>query len=339
MNMVIENEKIQNDMKKIARTLLKEKTVDVVLGYTKGTIPLSIAPIFIKREEEVEKLIWNNSCYINLAKYLIPPPVKVVDGDQIQLKVGIISKGCVARAIIHLAVEKQINLDNIMIIGIPCNGILDRAKIKKKMGINEITDILINKDSILVKSNGLEKELPFQDYLSDLCKTCKIKAPPLSDGISDIIVGQSQDVEGVEDSFDDIVEYEAKSTEEKFKYIQNTLKNCTRCYACREACPLCYCNLCFVDQNLPNWFGKTADLSDIIVFHMIRAVHLAGRCVACGACSSVCPMGINLNFINRKLQEIVKRRFDFVSGIDLETVPPMMSHKMDDEQEFMLGEE
>ncbi|MFX1401570.1 MAG: 4Fe-4S ferredoxin, partial [Promethearchaeota archaeon] len=104
-------------------------------------------------------------------------------------------------------------------------------------------------------------------------------------------------------------------------------------------CPMCYCNLCFVDQNKPVWFGKTTDLPDIIVFHLIRALHLAGRCVACGACTSVCPMGIDLNLITRKLEKIAKERFDFTSGIDFEQLPPMMSFKMEDEQEYMLEED
>jgi len=94
-----------------------------------------------------------------------------------------------------------------------------------------------------------------------------------------------------------------------------------------------------VDQNKPVWFGKTTDISDIIVFHLIRSMHMAGRCVACGACSSVCPMGIDLTFIIRSLEKIVKERFDFKSGLDLETLPPMMTFKMEDGQEFMLEED
>ncbi len=336
---VQENEEIQKNMRDLARKMMKEKEVDVILGYAEGTIPLSISPIFIDKEGDVDKLVWNNSCYINLAKYLVPPPAKVIDGKEIKIKVGVISKGCVARAIIHLAVEKQVNLENVKIIGIPCNGIINRARIKKEMNNSEITSISFNKNTILVKNNRIEKEFPYQEYLNDLCKTCKIKSPPLSPIISENIVGASEEVTNIEDSFEDLSEYEAKTPDEKFKFIQDALKSCTRCYACREACPLCYCTLCFVDQNLPSWFGKATELSDIIVFHLIRAVHLAGRCVGCGACSSVCPMGINLNFINRKLEEIVKRRFDFVSGVDLETVPPMMTQKMNDKQEFILGED
>ena len=66
---------------------------------------------------------------------------------------------------------------------------------------------------------------------------------------------------------------------------------------------------------------------------------MAGRCVACGACSLVCPMGIDLNFINRKLEKVVKKRFNFTSGLDPDTLPPMVDFKIEDAEEFMLEED
>ena len=143
----------------------------------------------------------------------------------------------------------------------------------------------------------------------------------------------------IEDDFGDLTEFESKTPEEQWQEINDTLSVCTRCYACREACPMCYCNLCFVDQNKPIWFGKTTDMSDIVVFHLVRAMHMAGRCVACGACSSACPMGIDLNKITRKLEKIVKERYDFTSGIDAEKLPPMMDFELEEAEEFMLEED
>ena len=133
MNIAQENEKIQQEMREVARKLLKEKTVDVIIGYSQGTLPLTSSPRFIRKEEEVEELIWNNSCYINLAKYLVPFPTKMVEGKPVKLKVGIISKGCTARAVFLLALERKVDMEDIKIIGISCNGILDRARIKKEM--------------------------------------------------------------------------------------------------------------------------------------------------------------------------------------------------------------
>jgi len=337
-NIQAENEEIQKNMREVARNLLNDKKVDMIIGYAQGTVPLSSSPIFIRNVEEVDNLIWDNLCYVNLARYVVPPLTEFVDNEKVNLKVGIVSRGCVARSLIHLAKEKQVNTENIKIIGIPCNGVVNRRRIEKELGEKEVLELSVSNDKVIVKGKDFEKELPYQDYLNELCKTCKVKSPPMSSSLSDVIVGDSLEVTSVEDDFADLVNFESQAPDEKWKVIKELLSDCTRCYACRQACPMCYCNLCFVDQNKPIWFGKTSDISDIIVFHLVRAMHMAGRCVGCGSCSSVCPMGIDLKIINRKLEKIVKERFDFTAGLDLEVMPPMMTQKMDDSEDFMLGE-
>jgi len=336
MGIEAENQDIENKMRDMARNLLKDKKVDVIIGYEKGTLPLNSQPVIIDKEEDVDKLIWNNVCYVNIARYLVPRVPKLVDPEKGNLKVGVVSKGCVGRALIHLASENKINLDEIKIIGIPCNGVINKQRIEKEIGQKEILDVSISDNNIIVKGKDFEKTFPFDEYMNELCKVCKVKTPP---SVADACVGECQEIESVYDEFNDVTDFESKSAEEKWAYIKDTLSVCTRCYACREACPMCYCNLCFVDQNQPIWFGKTTEINDIIVFHLIRAMHMAGRCVACGACSSVCPMGIDLNLITRKLEKIVKERFNFTSGLDPAKLPPMMSFKMADSEEFMLEED
>lgn len=336
MGIDAENQEIENSIREIAKKLLSENEVDVIIGYAEGTIPLSSTPIFVRKEEDVNKLIWNNLCYINLANYLVPLMPQLCDSEGNSLKIGIVAKGCVGRAVNHLAVEKQVNLENVKMIGIRCNGIVNRSKINLEIGEKEILEVSISGNDIIVKGKDWEKKFPYDQYINDLCKVCKVKSPSAS---NETCVGECEELESIHDEFADVIDFELKSSKEKWDYIKETLEPCTLCYSCRQACPLCYCNLCFVDQNLPVWFGKTSQLSDIIVFHLIRAFHLAGRCVACGACSSVCPVGIDLNLITRKLEKIVKDRYNFTSGLNAETLPPMMDFKMEDSEEFMLEED
>ena len=333
-----ENQKIGAEMREIASNLFKDNKVDAIIGYKKGTLPLMAQPIVIEKEEDVDKLIWNNTCYVNLARYLVPRIPKLCDPEKGNLRVGVVSKGCVGRSLIHLASENQINLDEIIIIGIPCNGVINRQRIEQEVGQREIRELSIKGEEITVNGKDFEKNFPYNEYLNELCKVCQIKSPPITSELSEVCVGECKEYSSIADDFNDVTEFEAKSSEEKWDYVKNSLELCTRCYACREACPMCYCNLCFVDQNKPVWFGKTTDISDILVFHMIRAMHMAGRCVGCGACSSVCPVGIDLYLINRKLEEIVKKRYNFTSGLDSKTLPPMMSFDMEDSEEFMLEE-
>ncbi len=336
MGLEAENKEIENSIRELAKKLFDENQVDVIIGYSKGTVPLSSTPIIIRKKEDVDKLIWNNLCYVNLAKYLVPLMPQLCDAERKPLKIGIVAKGCVGRAVNHLVVEKQINLENTKMIGFNCNGIINRSRIDLEIGEKEILEVSVSGNDIIVKGRDWEKKFPYDQYINELCKVCQVKTPPST---NKTCVGECHEVDSVYNDFSDIEDYESKTAEEKWAYIKDALEPCTRCYACREACPMCYCNLCFVDQNLPVWFGKTTQLPDILVYHLIRAFHMAGRCVACGACSSVCPVGIDLNMITRKLEKIVKVRYDFTAGLDAETLPPMMNFKMEDTEEFMLEED
>ncbi len=135
--------------------------------------------------------------------------------------------------------------------------------------------------------------------------------------------------------FAEVINFESKSAKERWEHFREELSKCIRCYACRNVCPLCYCKMCCVDQTMPVWFGKTNDLSDTMIYHIVRAFHVAGRCVDCGACSRACPMGINLRELVKKTEKIMKERYGYEAGVSLEAVPPLGEFKMEDPQEFI----
>lgn len=338
MGIEADNKEIEAKMRDLAKGLLSEGKVDVVIGYKAGTLPLMSQPITIDKAEDVDKLVWNNSCHVNLAKYLVPRIPKLC-GPEGNKKVGIVAKGCVGRALNLLSSENKLDLKDLIMIGIPCNGVVNRQRILKDVGEKDILEVTAVDNNIIVKGKGWEKSYPYEEYLNNLCQVCQIKSPPITAKSASFCVGECKEYGPIVDDFKDVLEHEAKSADEKWDYINDELSICTRCYACREACPMCYCNLCFVDQNKPVWFGKTTDISDILMFHLIRGFHMAGRCVGCGACTSVCPMGIDLNKINRKLEEVVKKRFKYTSGLDPDKVPPMVEFSSNDGQEFMLEED
>ena len=111
----MKDKKIQD----IARKLLKEKKVDVVIGFEKGTLPLSATPCFIRNPDKADKLIWNSFCGNNLANYL--PKRKD--------KIGIVAKGCDSRSIVVLIQENQIKREQLYIIGVPCEGMTDKNNV------------------------------------------------------------------------------------------------------------------------------------------------------------------------------------------------------------------
>jgi len=227
MGIESENKEIENSIRDTAKKLLSENQVDVIIGYSQGTIPLSSTPIIIRKEEQVDKLVWNNLCYINIARYLAPLMPQLCDNEGNPLKIGIVAKGCVGRAVNLLAAEKQIDLENVKMIGIICNGNVNRSKIDIEIGEKEILDVSIAGDDIIVKGKDWEKKFPYSEYINELCKVCQVKSPSATEATC---LGECQEVESIHDEFADINDFESKSAQEKWDYIKNSLEVCTLCY-------------------------------------------------------------------------------------------------------------
>jgi ferredoxin len=292
-----------------------------VIGFEKGTLPLRTSPVFIYNQDDVEKLVWNSFCERNLATYL----TKV--GSR---KIGVVAKGCDSRSIVALVVEGQIKREQITIIGIPCQGMVDRRKIERKVG-DEILEVEEKNGNILVKGDNLEKIFKKEDYLYPSCRSCRYRNPLLFD----ILIAERVKENTQVDEYAEIIEYEKKSIDERWEYFSREVKKCIRCYACRQACPMCYCEECFVDNSNPEWIGKGLDFSNLAIWHIMRAYHQAGRCVDCGSCERACPMEINLRFLTRKINRDVRDYFNFEAGLDITLPPPLATFSIKDRQDFI----
>lgn len=316
-------QKITSAIQVEAKKLLDEKKVDMVIGFTKGSLPFRSTPCFIRQPEDVGKLIWDFTCENNLAKYL----------RRLTGKTAVVAKGCDVRSIIALINENQIKRESIYIIGIPCSGMADRVKIEQFFDGQELMEVEDKGDILLLKGKDLFKEVRLEELLHDTCKVCS-HGNPL---IYDTIIGGPV-ITKPEDKFDDIDSFEALSPEERRTVLASEFSRCIRCYACRNACPMCYCTECFVDCTTPVWIKKTPNIEDNIMFQLVRVLHSAGRCADCGACDRACPMGINLRGITRKMVKEVKELFGFEAGVNLGEKPAMDTFSVDDPQPFPTKE-
>lgn len=314
-------ENLSKAIKEAVQRLFEEDKVDLIIGFEEGSLPLRTTPCFARNAQEAEKLIWNSGCDNNLSVYV--PKRKG--------RIGIVAKGCDSRSLVGHLKEKQIERENLVIIGVPCQGMVNRKLLEKKLGDRELSGIEEKPEEIVLKGDGFEETVKKSELLPDNCKTCKHKNPVLYD----ILIGEKVEEGKEADEFEKIKEFEAKTSDERWDYFSQEIKKCIRCYACRNACPLCYCKECCVDSSQPQWFGKSIELSDSQVFHLMRAFHTTGRCVDCGACMRACPMEVDLRFLNKKIEKDVRGLFSFEAGINPDEPPPLATFKPDDPEEFI----
>ncbi len=307
-------------IKEIAGRLLKECTVDMVIGFRKGTMPMMNEPCFATTPEAVETLVWDSNCGINLANYLTNRTEKV----------AVIAKGCDSRNIVTHIIENKIKRDQVVIIGVPCTGMIDKRKITGLVA-GEILEVSETEDTIKVRTADAETLFDKAEVLQQNCSLCTHRNPVIFDEmVADAIPEQE-----VADRYADIRKIEEMDTEDKWQFFDDLLQPCIRCYACRNACPLCYCPTCFVDEAKPQWMGKGQDPLDVRTFHFLRAYHCAGRCTDCGACERACPVGINMRLLTRKLEMDCQEQFGWEAGLSLDQRPALDVYQANDPAAFI----
>ncbi len=307
-------------IRQAAKRLLSEKRVDTVIGFRKGTVVFMNEPFLAKTPEQADQLVWDGNCGINLANYL----------PKMTGNVAIVAKGCDSRSIVIHLLDNQIKREQLYILGIPCQGMIDKRKIQDRLNGDEV---LQAEDTVQnVRVSGLDFEQTFEraDFLQENCAICTHKNPV----VYDELLGEPAEEQQI-DRYEDIRQIESMLTEEKRLYFNELIKPCIRCYACRNACPACYCPTCFVDESKPQWLGKTIDPTDTLTFHFLRAFHVAGRCTDCGSCERACPVGIKVRMFTKKLEKEVKELYGYEAGVIMEQRPPLDTYRPDDPEPFL----
>lgn len=140
----------------------------------------------------------------------------------------------------------------------------------------------------------------------DLAQKCQCKKP----WPDDLIAGEKMDAieqQGVREA-------ESKNRTERFTFWHDQFLKCVKCYGCRDICPMCFCHECSLECE--DLVSKGDLPVDIPVFHLVRAMHMADRCIDCGLCDETCPSDIPLRLLYKKTAEIMDAEFGFTSGLD-----------------------
>ncbi len=98
----------------------------------------------------------------------------------------------------------------------------------------------------------------------------------------------------------------------RFEFWMDEFSKCVKCYGCRDICPMCFCKECSLETDE---LIRTGDLPpEIPMFHLTRAVHMAGRCIDCGLCNEACPADIPLRTLYKKVADIMDAEFGYRTG-------------------------
>ena len=127
----------------------------------------------------------------------------------------------------------------------------------------------------------------------------------------------------------------AMSRDQRWAYWQEQLSRCVKCYACRNSCPMCYCGHCTIDCNRPQWVPVASHALGNLEYHMVRAMHLAGRCVECGECGRACPVGIPVHLLTFFAEESTAKQFGQRAGHTVKLDYALSTFRPDDKETFI----
>lgn len=212
-------------------------------------------------------------------------------------KVGLFTRGCESRAINRLIADNQLKREDVYLIGIPCEG-------------------CTNREGVILKR----------------CDECQFRNPIIYDEVIADPVPEPK-----KDRFADVRNLEAMDRETRRAFFDLMYETCIRCHACRQACPCCTCKVCFAEQERQGWQGKEFDIEQARYYGVTRSFHVGDRCIECGECERVCPMGLPLMTLMHKQVKDIDELFGPYEGGGLspDGEDALRTFKTDDIEEFM----
>jgi formate dehydrogenase subunit beta len=337
------------DIRDTARDLLASGEVRAVIGFRRGSRGMAAEPAFITRAEEADELVWDPTCFHNLALYLVEDrKFQAHARANPATPIAVVAKGCDARAIVVLLQEHYFKREQVYIIGVSCegSGVLDERKLAGHLNGFPATSAAFDGDDFVFVTAQGEQRLAAREVMAERCLECREPYPREHN----VVLGENRTGRELAAPFAALARFEALGAAERWEFWQRHFERCIRCYACRSVCPMCFCDECVVDSitypvtaettaeekaNRVRWIERSATRSENITYHMTRAMHLAGRCVDCGECERVCPVNIPLRLLNNKMEREARERFGYEPGASIGGPSLVASFRDDDPGQFI----
>jgi len=185
---------------------------------------------------------------------------------------------------------------------------------------------------VVITVGGEKKDFPITEVLFDNCLDCEL--PTAQE--YDILLGEpSSPISDKTTSRKKIEALEKMTPQQRWEFWKNEFSRCTKCYACRDVCPACFCERCFVEESEPQWISPLPRWQDNLMFQVIRNIHVAGRCTDCGECERACPVNIPLRSLTKEMYDIVGDLFGFKAGMDKEAAPLLTAYALEEAEDLI----
>ena len=272
---------------------LENDIVDAVLAVKKGVDLYDAVPTIITDPAEIAQTAGSLHCGTLLLSKLIK---KYLDGAE-DMRLAVTVKGCDAMGIYELAKRKQINMDNVLMIGVNCGGsvspVTARKMIAEKFEIdpNDVVKEEIDKGQfIVVTKDGQHKGISMDELEEEgfgrraNCRRCMMKIPRQADlacgnwGVIGDKAGKATFVEVCSDKGADLLSRAAKAgaiateaANPKGIEIRGKVENAM---------------LKLGDKWRTRYFDELGEGKD----RLKKIMEETGRCIKCYACIESCPI-------------------------------------------------
>jgi formate dehydrogenase subunit beta len=272
------------------KKLLQEKIVDALLIPQEVPSRSTVLQTLVRRDEEIK----NADPFAPLLPMNSASIVSQLTCGEIKEKIGVVLRSCEIRATIELIKLKQVNLDNVIIIGVDCLGTYEADVFQELIGKNKDTATLTK---MFLSKNGKETDSGKNGELRLACRSCVFPAPENADlsvgfigcDVTKEVIIQvseklgeiqpeklglvaSKDISGWKNAVDkerskrekvrDAINQEVLSLSKDVQNFIKELEKCRRCYNCRRECPICYCRECvFASQTFEHSSQRYFDFS------------------------------------------------------------------------------
>jgi len=275
----IKNNDLLQGINSFFQSLLQEKIVDALLLPQETNSRKSILSTLVKDKEQITSANpFVPFLLLNSASLL----VKLSKGKTRE-KIGAVLRSCEIRAAVELIKLKQINPENLILIGVDCLGTYEPA-VFKELAQNFSDTAELTRQYLSDAARALPKQLGGKE-LRLACQACEYPNPANADitinfigcdTTREIIVQCAEKFDAIDwsklglapaedisswknasktcldtrlQSRDKLFQQVAEQTKNLEGFLKD-LENCRHCNNCRKECPICYCQECIFDSRI-----------------------------------------------------------------------------------------